>query len=168
MSSPSTKKDEDANIEGSDEQILRSLRSWALKHSDDPKKAFEHRAAVGCQIMHTDGSVTKSANQLPPNLSTKISLSDSEDPNRYFWIEHAERAAIYKAVRNEKSLQGATMYLTRYPCSDCVRAIISIGIACLVVDSHLEADSRWENHHLAAEELLKASTVDVRRADQLK
>lgn len=44
---------------------------------------------------------------------------------KQFFIEHAERNAIYAA---KEDLEGCTIYVTFPPCSDCARAIIQTGI----------------------------------------
>lgn len=49
-------------------------------------------------------------------------------PAKYAWTEHAERNAIYNAARTGVKLEGATIYLPWYPCIDCARAIIQVGI----------------------------------------
>lgn len=47
---------------------------------------------------------------------------------KFFWFEHAERNAIYNAARSGVSLDGCTIYVNRFPCADCARAIIQSGI----------------------------------------
>lgn len=41
---------------------------------------------------------------------------------------HAEVDAIATAARTGESLYGATIFVTRYPCEACARAIVSAGI----------------------------------------
>lgn len=55
-----------------------------------------------------------------------------ERPIKYKWTEHAERNAIYNAVLNNTPVEGASIYLTWYPCADCARAIIQSGIPRVV------------------------------------
>ena len=45
---------------------------------------------------------------------------------------HSEIDAISQAARNGVSLEGATIYVTRYPCEACARAIIASGISYIV------------------------------------
>ena len=51
-----------------------------------------------------------------------------ERPAKYAWTEHAERNAIYNAARVGVGLEGSTIYLPWYPCMDCARAIVQVGI----------------------------------------
>lgn len=45
---------------------------------------------------------------------------------------HSEVDAISNAARNGISTEGATIYVTRYPCEACARTIISAGIKKVV------------------------------------
>ena len=58
-----------------------------------------------------------------------------ERPEKYKWIEHADRNAIYNAARVGISLEGCKMYLSFYPCIECARGIIQVGIKEVVVDN---------------------------------
>jgi dCMP deaminase len=51
-------------------------------------------------------------------------------PEKYRWVEHAERNAIYQAAREGHSTNGTTMYFNTagVPCSDCMRACIQAGV----------------------------------------
>ena len=55
-------------------------------------------------------------------------------PEKYKWIEHAERNAVYNAARMGAALAGCTAYLNwePSPCSDCCRAFIQAGITTVV------------------------------------
>ncbi len=45
---------------------------------------------------------------------------------------HAEQNAVDVAARKGKSTEGATLYLTHYPCSSCAKSIVQAGIITLV------------------------------------
>ena len=57
-----------------------------------------------------------------------------ERPEKYLWIEHAERNAIYNAARHGVQMAGCTLYVELLPCMDCARAIVQAGIHEVVVD----------------------------------
>ena len=57
-----------------------------------------------------------------------------ERPEKYLWIEHAERNAIYAAAKVGTPLQGCTIYQPLLPCMDCARGIIQAGIVRVVYD----------------------------------
>jgi len=55
-------------------------------------------------------------------------------PDKYQWVEHAERNAIYNAARHGIALRGARAYVnwSPVPCADCARAFIQAGIAKII------------------------------------
>lgn len=59
---------------------------------------------------------------------------------KYMYVCHAELNAI---LNSKISLQGATLYVTLFPCNECAKAIIQSGIKELVYlsDKYSEADN---------------------------
>lgn len=55
----------------------------------------------------------------------------NERPEKYLWYEHAERNGIYNIAR--ESLEGHIMFSTKFPNMEGARAIVSSGLAKLVV-----------------------------------
>lgn len=53
--------------------------------------------------------------------------------SKYFYTTHSELNAILNYRGG--SLEGATMYVTLFPCNECAKAIIQAGIRRLVYDS---------------------------------
>lgn len=53
--------------------------------------------------------------------------------NKYFYTTHSELNAILNYRGG--SLEGATMYVTLFPCNECAKAIIQSGIKRIVYDS---------------------------------
>ena len=53
--------------------------------------------------------------------------------NKYFYTTHSE----LNAILNDRggSLEGATIYVTLFPCNECAKAIIQSGIKRIVYDS---------------------------------
>lgn len=135
--------------------------------SDDPKGLVNPNSRVGCLIVKGSKTISKSANVLPKGVKALDFDLTAESENRYLVIEHAERAAIYKAANKRKRIKGATMYCTRFPCSDCARAIISTGITRLVVKSGIETNLitssqfGWEDSQRIALLMLEKSKVKV-------
>lgn len=97
--------------------------------------AMEQRSSdkdtqVGCVIANREGHIlmmganhhTRGVNATPENL---------QRPEKYDWIEHAERNAIFAAARQGVALNGSVMYLPGFPCVECARAIAQSGISLL-------------------------------------
>ena len=67
---------------------------------------------------------------------------------------HAEQNAIADAARRGVSLQGATAYISHYPCINCAKLLASAGI--LIIKYHWD----YRNDPLA-EDLLSEAQVEV-------
>ena len=64
-----------------------------------------------------------------------MSLGEEGDPldNKYFFTTHSELNAILNYRGG--TLDGAKMYVTLFPCTECAKAIIQAGIKTVVYDS---------------------------------
>jgi len=84
-----------------------------------------------------------------------------ERPDKYFWTEHAERNAIYKAARLGISLINTKMYCTYFPCADCSRAIIQAGIHTLYTEKPDFNHHKWGASWVEAVIMLKECGVEI-------
>ena len=83
-------------------------------------------------------------------------------PEKYLWIEHAERNALYTAARTGFRTIGGTMIVTHMPCMDCARGIVQAGIVkviCPVMSD--EMYMRWKEQVDCAEHLFFECGVDL-------
>jgi len=87
-------------------------------------------------------------------------------PEKYLWIEHAERNAIYNAALHGASLQGCTLYCPWPPCIECARGIIQVGIIRVVVKS-FKIPERWRNNMSKSITMLKEAGVYLREVGNL-
>ena len=94
-----------------------------------------------------------------------IGCSDDEFPwcregdpleNKYFYTTHSELNAILNYRGG--SLEGASIYVTLFPCNECAKAIIQSGIKRIVYDS-----DKYENtpSTIASKRMLRASGVEL-------
>lgn len=86
-------------------------------------------------------------------------------PEKYLWIEHAERNAICNAARCGTALEGCTLYVEIMPCMDCARAIVQAGIVQVVVSSERMkqySSVYYDEHFGNSEILLKEAGVIIR------
>ncbi len=86
---------------------------------------------------------------------------DRASGEKFFWIEHAERNAIYNAARSGAALAGCTLYVNRFPCADCARAIIQSGIACVECPPKPENDGKLDHSFDVSEIMLREAGVSV-------
>jgi dCMP deaminase len=122
------------------------------------------QSGVGAVIVGKQGIIAQSANVLPPALKSHHQRHNREitEEERYFFIEHAERAAIFTALNQRADLKGATLYGTRFPCSDCARAIVWAGIKRAVFATGYAGEARWLESQRAAVHILRKAGVVVR------
>ena len=80
---------------------------------------------------------------------------EGED-NKYFYSTHSELNAILNYRGG--SLEGASIYVTLFPCNECAKAIIQSGIRTLVYDSDKYADTAMVK---ASKKMLKAAGVQI-------
>lgn len=80
-------------------------------------------------------------------------------PEWFIWSDHAERRVIYSAARYGVSTEGATMYVSWFPCVECAKAISQSGIKRIV---GIEPDwdiKRW--NFKEARKILEESKVKI-------
>ena len=108
---------------------LAVCRSVALR-SKDPS------TQIGCVIVGPAHEIRSTGYNSFPRGIKDTTPERLERPEKYLWIEHAERNAIYNAARAGTALQDCTIYVEITPCMDCARAIVQAGIAQVIVDAN--------------------------------
>ena len=111
-----------------------TLAEHVAQWSKDPS------SKVGAVIVGTDKrQVCFGYNGFPPGVAdTEARLNDR--PTKYRLVQHAERNALDNCNFGTK---GSTLYVTRCPCSECTKSIISKGIIRVVYAPHPDFDARW-------------------------
>lgn len=101
--------------------------------------------------------VAYSTNDFLPGVD---STSDRLRPGRYqIYLEHSERRAIYAAARAGVSLAGTTAYTPWFPCVECARALVGVGVARMVCTQPDFSEPKY--HFPEALEILKEAGVKV-------
>lgn len=118
---------------------------------------------VGCIITGPNHEIrTTGYNSFPRGIQDDVPERQVR-PEKYKWIEHAERNAIYNAARVGIPLDDCTCYLKGMPCMDCSRALVSTGIKRVVVDlieNGKWADNpRWGDDHWRAAQMFREAGV---------
>lgn len=127
-------------------------------------KSKDIRTQIGAVIVGSDKQIVSTGyNSFPRNI-----VDDNEErqvrPEKYFWMEHAERNAIYNAALNGVSTKGTSIYLTcGIPCSDCARGIINAGIKKVYCKQEDTTKNRehWDEHAKRSMEMFTEADVDV-------
>ncbi len=108
--------------------------------------------------------VLGACNDFPSGVSIRIDRLQDRD-TKLEYVEHAERAVIFKAVRNGHQRLGTfTLYATWAACAPCARAIIACGVKRLVAHYHPAHDVRpeWQRTIQYAKEMFAEAGVSFR------
>ena len=98
------------------------------------QKSKDPHTKVGCLVVGPDHEIrTTGYNSFVRGLDDNVP-ERHERPEKYKWIEHAERNAFYNAARVGTPLLGCTLYVIWIPCIDCARGVVQCGIKNVVVD----------------------------------
>ena len=115
----------------------RTLPSWDVYYLDICKvvaaRSKDPNTQIGCVVVGPAHEIrTTGYNSFPRGIRDDIPERRVR-PEKYLWIEHAERNAIYNAARCGTALEHCTIYVEIMPCMDCARAIVQAGIREVVV-----------------------------------
>ena len=130
--------------------ILSSLRS------KDPN------TQVGACIVDGDKKVVSIGyNGMPRHIHDEdLTWNKGEGlDSKYLYVCHAEMNAILN-TRNGSALKDCTLYVTLFPCNECTKAIIQVGIKEVVYASNKYADSIATQASL---KMLQLAGVKVRK-----
>lgn len=129
-----------------------------------------------CDIADAKGWTQARYNHNPPHKNSLVLLSEHREAHSQ-WSKvneiHAELNAIIFAARHGLSIEGATMYTTLCPCSDCAKAIAVSGIKQVVYcESYDRASPDWHNilteNNIVVQCLTKDRTVNNLNMDTIR
>ena len=134
---------------------LREACRYAVQHSHD-------QDTQNGAVLVTSRQTIFAANCVPPGVARHEHRLAR--PFKYDFIEHAERAAIYKAAAAGAATAGATLYCPWFACTDCARAIVMAGIREVVglIALRNATPGRWLLKVEMAEKMLKEAGVGQR------
>lgn len=126
---------------------------------------------VGCVIVDPYSRVVRAVgfNGLPRGVSPEEDKRfDRASGEKFFWFEHAERNAIYNAVRAGTSIEGCAAYVNRFPCADCGRALIQSGISHVIAPAIPKADGALDHSFQVSKIMLSEAGVKITRVADTK
>jgi dCMP deaminase len=144
-------------------------RRFLLLCHEVRENSYDPDRKVGAVIAGNADQILATGTNAPPS-ALKLTIAEShksirEDRSwKYFMLEHAERNAIFAAYAQGKSMVGATIYSTLFPCADCARAIVAAGLSRLVVlgvARDAARDEKWLEHYRYADRMLEMAGIAV-------
>lgn len=127
-------------------------------------KSKDKNTQIGAVIVGVDREILSTGyNSFPRGLDDTIE-ERQERPEKYYFMEHAERNAIYNAARVGTPIKDSSIYITSgVPCMDCARGIINSGIKkvyCKRICTTTNKDM-WDEHQKRSIDMLHECGVDV-------
>jgi dCMP deaminase len=108
------------------------------------------KVAVGALVMQGGAIASVGANEAIPDACKEVGClrvqkyGDNSKAHRGPADCRAVHAEIDAIASSSTSLQGATMYVTRYPCEACARALVSAGIKRVIYGRKQEISHETE------------------------
>ena len=127
-------------------------------------KSKDQSTQIGAVVVGEGKNVLSTGyNSFPRGLDDSLQ-ERQERPEKYFWMEHAERNAIYNAALEGVSLKNSTIYLTSgLPCMDCARGIVNSGIKVVYCKQVCTTKNKekWDESQSKSLQLLNECGVKV-------
>lgn len=126
---------------------------------------------VGSVIVDSDNVLVSTGyNSLPRGIEIDESASrlSRENGEKYFWIEHAERNAIYNAARRGTTLKNCKIYVPWIPCTDCARGIVQTGISEVIIHQNGQdfydknTNGKWLESYKKTTDMFNEAKVKMR------
>lgn len=143
---------------GKDEYFMELARAVGAASKDRSVK-------VGCVFVGPGDEVRATGyNDFPRGVDDGVEARHQR-PEKYLWTEHAERNAIYNAARIGVALKGCRVFVPWFPCMDCARALVQVGVVELVAISPNLDDPKWGPDFRRVGDLLTEAGVGLRFFD---
>lgn len=130
-------------------------------YSHDPKKQTGAAIIDDAYNIYGLGSNTYPYKKQLTEEDKELLKSNSFDNEHRFRLEHAERNAIFFALRNQNPIFNNIMTVSYTPCVDCANSIVNSGLGC-VVDASIPnyTHHRWgAGWKYVVEDLFKRSGI---------
>lgn len=136
------------------DEYFMGVSLLAAQRSKDPN------TQVGaCIVDQNNVIISTGYNGFPKGCSDDtFPWARTGEDTKYPYVVHAELNAILNS--GGKSLRGASLYVSLFPCNECTKAIIQSGIREIVYLSDKYADTKST---LASKAMLRAAGVEIRQ-----
>lgn len=115
-------------------EYFMEIAKISAKRSKDPA------TQVGCCIVSKDNKIIGTGYNGMPRGCSDDEYS-WERPEKHLYVCHAEQNALLNS-NDFKMLNGSTLYTTLFPCNDCTKIIIQLGVSKIVYleDKYFDRD----------------------------
>ena len=143
------------------DEYFMALAKLSAMRSKDPN------TQVGACIVSSDNRILSIGYNGPPNGFDDDVFPWAREGKRtetkYFYMVHAECNAILNFRGHRKDFEGARVYVDLFPCNECAKQIIQLGISEVIyLSDKYAADDEW----VVAKKLFDECGVTYRRFDK--
>ena len=132
------------------------------------QRSKDPNTQVGAVIVGKDKRILSLGyNGMPAGMSDDLNIWERDGDElcqKYTYICHAEENAILNYRGNFGSLEGATIYVSLFPCNNCAKQIVQSGIKTVIYESD-KYDGTPMN--IASKRILDAAGVDYIKLDRI-
>lgn len=139
------------------DQYFMGIAKLSAMRSKDP-----HTSVGACIVGPENKILSMGYNGMPRGCSDEQFPwgREDEDPlnTKYVYVCHAELNAILNY--DGPNIRGARIYTTLFPCNECTKALIQVGIKEVIYQDDLYPDTASV---VAAKKMMKAAGISYRR-----
>jgi len=84
-----------------------------------------------------------------------------ERPEKYKYVVHAEANGIFNACRNGVSLKDSICIITLFPCSNCTKGLIQVGVKEIITKEPDFEHDRWGEDFKYSLEMIKEVGIEL-------
>jgi len=84
-----------------------------------------------------------------------------ERPEKYKYVVHAEANGIFNACRNGVSLKDSICIVTLFPCSNCTKGLIQVGVKEIITKEPDFEHDRWGEDFKYSLEMIKEVGIEL-------
>lgn len=142
------------------DEFFMGVAILASRRSKDPN------TQVGACIVSKDNRILSVGYNGTPNGYDDIYFpwdrEGEELETKYLYVVHSERNAILNYRGNVKDFEGAKLYVTMFPCNECAKELIQVGIKEILYLEDKYADT---NIVKASKRMLDVCNVNYTKLD---
>lgn len=110
-------------------------------------------------VLAAGGTEIAACNTFPPGVKPLPERAAGD--NRFIWLEHAERTALFEAAKRGLPTNGGLLVSTYFPCTDCARAIVLSGLKTVATPRPEFDDPVWGESFRTSAAILSEGAVEV-------
>lgn len=142
------------------DEFFMGVAILASRRSKDPN------TQVGACIVSSDNRILSVGYNGTPNGYDDIYFpwdrEGEELETKYLYVVHSERNAILNYRGNVKDFEGAKLYVTMFPCNECAKEVIQVGIKDII---YLEDKYANTTGVIASKRMLDVCNVNYTKLD---